>query len=93
MHVTRDQMHNAIECYSKQLSRARQIDKIAGNSLKKMAETLALSPETTRNATMEKICRQVLDKIARVVASPVRPGGTSGPTPGEGMDSRNANTG
>lgn len=88
MQVTSHQMHNVIECYSKKLSRARKTDKPAGSPLISMAEELAISPETARNATMEKICRQVLDKIADVVAPPLSPEGMPGIASPEGIDSQ-----
>ncbi len=68
MQVTRYQMHNVLECYSKKLSRARAKETIAGGLPKKSADELALSSDTSRVAAMNKISRQVLDKVMDVVA-------------------------
>jgi hypothetical protein len=68
MQVTRYQMHNALECYRKKLSRVRGHE-ITPNGLPQSAmDRMVLSPETSRKAAMEKISRQVLDKITDVVA-------------------------
>jgi hypothetical protein len=68
MQVTRYQMHNALECYRKKLSRVRG-DEITPNGLPQSAmDRMVLSPETSRKAAMEKISRQVLDKITDTVA-------------------------
>jgi hypothetical protein len=68
MQVSSYQMHNMLECYSKKLSRARAGEKPADGGPKKMTEEAAWSPESRRQATMEKISRQVLDKVTGVVA-------------------------
>jgi len=68
MQVTRYQMHNVLECFSKKLSRTRGNEKPATFPLKQMAGELALSPETSRMATMDKISQQVLDKVTDAVA-------------------------
>jgi hypothetical protein len=68
MQVTRFQMHNVLDCYSKKLSSARRNDIAGGGASKKSAHDTALSPETSRMAAMEKISRQVLDKVMDVVA-------------------------
>jgi hypothetical protein len=68
MQVSSYQMHNVLECYSRKLSRTRKNEKPAGDLPKKIAEEQALSPETSRQATMAKISRQVLDKVTDVVA-------------------------
>jgi hypothetical protein len=68
MQVTRYQMHNVLECYSKKLSRARGRETIAGGFSKKSADEMTLSSDTSRVAAMNKISRQVLDKVMDVVA-------------------------
>ena len=68
MQVTRYQMHNALECYSKKLSRTRGKGSISGGLSKKSAENRAFSSDTSRVAAMDKISRQVLDKVMDVVA-------------------------
>jgi len=68
MQVTRYQMHNVLECYSKKLSRARERETIAGEFSKKSVDELTLSSDTSRVAAMNKISRQVLDKVMDVVA-------------------------
>jgi hypothetical protein len=68
MQVTRYQMHNVLGCYSKKLSRVRGRESVAGGPPKKSAEEWALSSETSRVAAMDKISRQVLDKVMDVVA-------------------------
>jgi hypothetical protein len=68
MQVTRYQMLNALECYRKKLSRVRG-DELVPNGLPQGAmDQMMLSPETSREAAMEKISRQVLDKITDVIA-------------------------
>jgi hypothetical protein len=68
MQVTSYQMHNVLECYRKKLSRTPGNEKSANFPSKKMVGDLALSPETSRMATMDKISQQVLDKVTDVVA-------------------------
>jgi len=68
MQVTSYQMHNALECYRKKLSRTSGNEKSANFPSKKMGGELALSTETSRMATMDKISQQVLDKVTDVVA-------------------------
>ena len=68
MQVSSYQMHNMLECYSKKLSRTRTIGTPADGGPEKTAEEVAWSSESSRQATMEKISRQVLDKVTDVVA-------------------------
>ena len=68
MQVTRYQMLNVLECYSKKLSRTHGKDSISGGPSKKSTENLAFSSDTSRVAAMDKISRQVLDKVMDVVA-------------------------
>lgn len=68
MQVTRYQMHNVLECYSKKLSRAHGRETIGDGFSKKSGDELTLSSDTSRVAAMNKISRQVLDKVMDVVA-------------------------
>lgn len=68
MQVTRYQMHNVLECYSKKLSRTRGTDRMAGGRSKNPAENLTFPSDPTRGAAMDKISRQVFDKVMDVVA-------------------------
>lgn len=67
MQVTRYQMHNVLECYSKKISRARGNESAAGYA-KKSGDEITLSSHISRMAAMDKISRQVLDKVMDVVA-------------------------
>jgi hypothetical protein len=69
MQVTNYQMHNVLECYRKKLSREPGEDQSANFPAEKAADALALPPETSRMATMDKISQQVLDKVADVMGS------------------------
>jgi hypothetical protein len=68
MQVTRYQMHNVLECYSKKLSRARGKEGSPGAPSKASADEIAPSSDTSRTAAMDKISRQVLAKVMDVVA-------------------------
>jgi hypothetical protein len=65
MQVTSYQMHSLLECYSRKLSRARRSDEASPQRSRGEA---GLSAENSREATMDKISRQVLDKISDVVS-------------------------
>ena len=62
MQVSSYQMQNVLECFGRRLSRMRKNEKPAEGLPKKIADEQALSAESSRQATMEKISRQVLDK-------------------------------
>ena len=68
MQVSNYQMHNALECYSKKLSRARTrtIGKSADGGPQKAGSESLWSQESSRKVTMEKISRQVLNKVTDV---------------------------
>jgi len=68
MQVSSYQMHNVLECFSRKLSRMRKNEKPADGLPKKIPDEQAFSPESSRQATMAKISRQVLDKVTDVVA-------------------------
>ena len=80
MQVTSYHMHSMLECYSRKLSRTRRTDEDRSPSTR--GESV-LSAEGSRQATMDKISRQVLDKISDVVSLSRSRGGTpaeAGPT-------------
>jgi hypothetical protein len=68
MQVSSYQMHNVLECFGRRLSRMRKNEKPAEGLPKKIADEQALSPESSRQATMEKISRQVLNKVTDAAA-------------------------
>jgi hypothetical protein len=68
MLVTRYQMHNVLECYGKKLSRGRGRESFTTGSSGKFADEIPLASDTSRLAAMDKISRQVLDKVMDVVA-------------------------
>lgn len=68
MQVSSYQMHNVLECFSRKLSRMRKNENPADGLPKKIADEQTLSSDSNRQATMEKISRQVLDKVTDVVA-------------------------
>lgn len=87
MQVTNYQMHTMLECYSKKLTRARNNEKAADDPREKIANELTLSPESTREATMAKISRQVLDKLTDVVALSISQKNKDTESPGQEDDS------
>ena len=86
MQVTSYQMHSMLESYSRKLSRTRRTDD--GPAAPGRNESL-ISAEGSRQATMDKISRQVLDRISDVV-SLSRPGG--GKRPENACAGENADT-
>lgn len=87
MHVTNHQMHTMLECYSRKLTRSRKKEKTAGEAPEEIAYERALSPESTREATMAKISRQVLDKVTDVVALSISQRKKDSELAGQGPDS------
>lgn len=63
MQVTSDQMRNVLDCFCKKLSQTRRQEKPEGSLTSKMTGEMALTPESSRKATMDKISEQVLHKI------------------------------
>jgi hypothetical protein len=84
MQVSSYQMHNVLECFGRRLSRMRKNEKPAEGLPKKIADEQALSPESSRQATMEKISRQVLDKVTDVAALSLSRGKTLPESPENG---------
>jgi hypothetical protein len=68
MQVTRYQMQNVLDCYSKKLSRTRGKECFSTGSSRKSTDEITLSSDTSRMAAMEKISQQLLDKVMDVVA-------------------------
>jgi hypothetical protein len=87
MQVTNYQMHTMLECYSRKLTRSCKNEKTADDPREKIANELALSPESTREATMAKISRQVLDKVTDVVALSISQKNKDAESPGQEDDS------
>jgi hypothetical protein len=63
MQVTSYQMRNVLDCFCKKLSQTRKQEKPEGPLTPKMTGEMALTPESSRKATMDKISEQVLHKI------------------------------
>jgi hypothetical protein len=63
MQVTSYQMRNVIDCFCKKLSQTRKQDQPEAPLTPKMTDAMALTPESSRKATMDKISEQVLNKI------------------------------
>ncbi|TFG44305.1 MAG: hypothetical protein E4H48_00590 [Syntrophobacterales bacterium] len=63
MQVTSYQMRNVIDCFCKKLSQTRKQEKPENPLSPKMTGEMALMPEGSRKATMDKISEQVLHKI------------------------------
>jgi hypothetical protein len=63
MQVTSYQMRNVLDCFCKKLSQTRKQEKPEGPSAPKMTGEMALTAESSRKATMDKISEQVLHKI------------------------------
>ena len=63
MQVTSYQMRNVIDCFCKKLSQTRKQEQPQAAFTPKMADAMALTPESNRKATMDKISEQVLNKI------------------------------
>jgi len=86
MQVSSYQMQNVLECFGRRLSRMRKNEKPAEGLPKKIADEQALSAESSRQATMEKISRQVLDKVTDVVALSLSQEKTAPESPENGGD-------
>jgi len=63
MQVTSYQMRNVLDCFCKKLSQTRQQEKAEDPLTLKMTGEIALTRESSRKATMDKISEQVLHKI------------------------------
>ena len=65
MHVPSYQMHNVLRVYSKQLRHNIAAKKKNRMPQKQQVNRLRLTPEGKRQATIEKVSRDILDKISR----------------------------
>jgi len=66
MHISSYQMHNVLNVYSKQLSQNGSGDKIKIQLKKTLADQINLSPEGKRKATIDKVAKDIVDKISRL---------------------------
>ena len=66
MHISSYQMHNVLNVYSKQLSQNGSGDKIKIQLKKTLADQINLSPEGKRKATIEKVAKDIVDRISRL---------------------------
>ncbi|MBI5581167.1 MAG: hypothetical protein HY895_18620 [Deltaproteobacteria bacterium] len=63
MQVTSYQMRNVLDCFCKKLSQTRKQERPEGSLTSEMTGKMALTLESSRKATMDKISEQVLHKI------------------------------
>jgi hypothetical protein len=68
MQVSRYQMNNVLECFGRKLSRMHKNEKPAPGVHQKCADEQALSAESSRQATMAKFSRQVLERVTDAAA-------------------------
>jgi hypothetical protein len=66
MYVPSYQMHNVLNVYSKQLSRNKMVGNEKIRFKKPLNDQIQLSPEGKRQATLEKVAEEILDKITRL---------------------------
>ena len=64
MHVPSYQMHNVLNVYSKQLKQNLASAGKTGKSAVPIEDRVNLSPEVKRQATIEKVSKDILDKIS-----------------------------
>ena len=64
MIVSSYQIHNVLNVYSKQLSQDRGVQKPNAGNKKPLSDQINLSPEGKRQATMEKVSKDILNKIS-----------------------------
>lgn len=66
MHISSYQMHNVLNVYSKQLSQNQTRNKVKIQVQKSSADQINLSPEGKRKATIDKVAKEIVDKISRL---------------------------
>ncbi len=66
MFVPSYQMHNVLNVYSKQLRHSMTAGNKKSLSEKLPADQVSLTPEAKRQATMEKVSKDILEKITRL---------------------------
>ena len=65
MYVPSYQMHNVLNVYSKQLRQTMASEEKSKMPQKPPSDRISLSPEGKRQATIEKVSKDILDKISR----------------------------
>ena len=68
MLVSSYQIHNVLNAYSKQLSQGRKVCKHEAENRKQLSDQIQLSTEGKRRATIEKVAKDILNKISDVGA-------------------------
>jgi hypothetical protein len=68
MLVSNYQIHNVLNAYSKQLSQGRKVYKHEVENRKQLSDQIQLSTEGKRRATIEKVAKDILNKISDVGA-------------------------
>jgi hypothetical protein len=69
MFVSSYQIHNVLNTYSKQLSQGRSPQKQEGEKKTQLGDQIQLSTEGKRRATIEKVSKEILSKIAEFGAN------------------------
>jgi hypothetical protein len=64
MLVSSYQIHNVLNAYSKQLSQVRSTQKQAAGYKKQLSDQIQLSADGKRRATLEKVAKDILNKIS-----------------------------
>ena len=64
MFVSSYQIHNVLNVYSKQLSQDRSVQKLKPGMAKQASDQIKLSTEGKRKATIERVAREILNKIS-----------------------------
>ena len=64
MFVSSYQIHNVLNVYSKQLSQDRSVQKLKPGMTKPPSDQIKLSTEGKRKATVERVAREILNKIS-----------------------------
>ena len=64
MFVSSYQIQNVLNTYSKQLSQGRSAQRQEGETRKQLSDQIQLSTEGKRRATIEKVAKDILSKIA-----------------------------
>ena len=64
MFVSSYQIHNVLNVYSKQLSQDRSVQKLKPGTMKQPSDQIKLSTEGKRRATIERVAREIINKIS-----------------------------
>jgi hypothetical protein len=65
MYVPSYQMYNVLNVYCRQLRQSRVVDEKSSPLHKSLADQIHLSPEGKRHATIEKVSKDIFEKITR----------------------------